>query len=137
MGKNPIKVLLADNGFRVTEARRAVLQILMNEEKPVDVALIESTLENNQIEANQVTIYRMLEAFVEKGLVTRLDFQEGKFRYELSKSKHHHAICEKCGTVADVKNCAVAEMEKDIANKHHFLVKRHALEFFGLCANCQ
>jgi len=28
-------------------------------------------------------------------------------------------------------------LEEKIKSKHKFLIKRHALEFFGLCQDCQ
>lgn len=132
-----VKKLLVNKGLRVTDARTTVLQILSSSEKPLDVAEIETQLAHQGVNANEVTIYRMLDAFVEKGLVDRLDFQEGKFRYEMAKADHHHLICDHCGTVKEVTDCSIDEMEKSIIEKQKFALHRHALEFFGLCPRCQ
>lgn len=132
-----VKEVLTSAGFRVTNARTAVLQILIKSDKPIDVVQIEKQLHKKDIGADQVTIYRMLDAFVEKGLVTRLDFHEGKFRYEFINTDHHHVICEHCGSVENVLDCSIQGMEKIIREKQKYLIKRHALEFFGLCPNCQ
>ena len=129
--------LLTGHGFRVTDARTAVLQLLALSDKPIAITDMEKYLHKNAVKADQVTIYRMVEAFTRKGMVSRLDFQEGKFRYELAKTDHHHVICEKCGSVEDVKECRIEEMEKTITKKQSYLIRRHSLEFFGLCPKCQ
>lgn len=121
----------------MTRTRKAVLEFLAYSPKPVDVVEIATQLAKKRIEVDEVTIYRMLDAFLKKGLVTRLDFHEGKFRYELVQSDHHHVICESCGIVEDVTDCSIESMEKTIVQKQKFLIKRHALEFFGLCNSCK
>jgi Fur family transcriptional regulator, ferric uptake regulator len=68
----------------------------------------------------------------------QIQFQEGKLRYELAgKEHHHHLVCENCGKIEDVLSRVIPALEEEIKNKHKFLVKRHSLEFFGLCEDCQ
>lgn len=124
-------------GLKSTRGRSEILQILKHEDTPVDVMHIQSHLIKNNLSLNQATVYRILEMFLQKGLVKRFEFQEGKFRYELSGDDHHHLICEKCGKIVDVSDCGVAALEKEIEKKKHFLVKSHSLEFYGICKNCQ
>lgn len=132
------KSILHLANLKVTHARTAVLQLLSDQDAPIDVGGIVNHLQKQRVDADKVTVYRILDAFVKKGLVERLEFGEGKFRFELSdRRKHHHLICEQCGNIEDISDCNIAILEKEIAKKKHFLVKRHALEFFGLCQNCQ
>lgn len=92
---------------------------------------------NEHDSVDKVTIYRILETFYKKDLVKRLEFGEGKYRYELAGDDHHHLICESCGKVEDISDCHISELEKEISQKKKFLVKRHQLEFFGVCSSCQ
>lgn len=131
------KITLREEGFRITSTRMAVLNLLKKSKVPLDVAYVKTQLKNKSINADQVTIYRMLDAFVEKGLINRLDFHEGKFRYELADSPHHHLICEQCGQIEDISDCPVKGFDTHIKKNKHFKVNRHALEFFGLCKKCQ
>jgi Fur family ferric uptake transcriptional regulator len=76
--------------------------------------------------------------FTEKGLTKQIQLQEGKFRYELATAaEHHHLVCTKCGDIQDISDCNIDGLEKDIEKKKKFKVTSHALEFFGLCSNCQ
>lgn len=124
--------------LRATPARIAVMKLLENTDAPVDVSMIIDYLDKQHIKTDPATAFRIVNMFLEKGLIKQISFNEGKFRYELAaKEEHHHLICDNCGRIEDISDCAIPELEKDIKKKKGFLVKRHALEFFGLCSNCQ
>ncbi len=120
-----------------TPARIAAMEFLSQVDSPVDVEQIINYLRSKSLSTNKVTVYRIIEYFYKEGIVNRLDLQEGKFRYELARSDHHHLICDNCGKIDAVSDTVIPEMEKEIQKKQNFLVKRHSLEFFGLCSNCQ
>lgn len=124
--------------LKATPARLAVMAFLEKASEPVDVSSIISNLKEQGIEADPATVFRMMNDFLEKGVTKQIRFEEGKLRYELAnKGDHHHLICESCGKIESVSDTVVPEMEEDIKKKHKFLVKRHSLEFFGLCKDCQ
>lgn len=129
--------LLQSSQLKVTAARKVALHYLEKEARPVDVEEILEHLRKHKLETDRATIYRMIDTFLDKGIIDRFEFGEGKFRYELSGSDHHHLICEQCGLVEDISDCGIDTWEKEIKKKKGFLVKRHALEFFGVCTSCQ
>lgn len=128
--------LIKTSGLKHTKGREKILQILQKEDAPVDVMHIGSHLKQEEIQLNESTLYRILESFYQKGIVDRFEFQEGKFRYELRGSDHHHLICELCGAIEDFSDCSIKTLEKEIRKKKRFIVKRHSLEFFGICRAC-
>lgn len=129
---------LRNADLKVTPARLGVLSALENADKPLDVTDLINYLEKHDIDADRVTVFRIINVLTEKGLVKPIQFNEGKLRYEhAAKADHHHFICESCGDIKDVSDCNVDSLEKDLQKKKGLLVKHHSLEFFGLCANCQ
>lgn len=128
---------LAKAGLKVTQSRIALLSLLEKHNRPVDVPHLLSDLKEKAVTADQATVYRILDAFYKKGLIDRLDFGEGKFRYEVKGKDHHHFICEKCGWIEDLSECSIQDLEKDITQKKGFLIRHHSLEFFGVCNKCQ
>lgn len=120
-------------GLRSTGARVAILDFLEQQKNPIDVLTIVKRLEE---EADQATVYRILEILTSKGLLNRLEFGEGKYRYELQKDDHHHLICQNCGSITDIEDSHTEKFEREIKNKTGFLVKSHSLEFFGICKKC-
>jgi len=124
--------------LRATPARIAIMQLLEETEAPIDVQMVIGHLAKSKIETDPATVFRIMNMFTEKGLVKQISFNEGKFRYELAnKIDHHHLICEYCGKIEDISGCAIPALEKDISKKKGFIVKRHALEFYGMCNSCQ
>lgn len=131
-----IEQILKKKGLKITPKRVHILKLFENYNSPIDVNEIVKYFTAQQIPIDEVTIYRILEILQINNLIRKIDFQEGKFRYELTGTEHHHVICEKCGLVNEVRGCELGELEKQISEKQNFLVNRHSLEFFGLCANC-
>lgn len=129
--------LLSSAGLKQTKARQALLRIFEEENRPLDVAEIIHSLKKHRISADQATVYRILDVFLQKGIIDRFEFQEGKFRYELAGIEHHHLICEVCGSIDDIADCGVSRLEKEIRRKKGFTTKYHSLEFFGICRSCQ
>lgn len=114
------------------------MELLEKTETPIDVATITDYLKKNEIKADQATVFRIINMFTQKGLTKQIQLNEGKFRYELtSKPDHHHLICQKCGTIEDISDCAVGDLEKDIEKKKNFKIVSHSLEFYGMCKDCQ
>ncbi len=124
--------------LRATPARIAIMQLLESTKEPVDAASIMDYLQKEKIATDPATVFRIMNTFTQKGITTPIQFQESKTRYELAnKEHHHHLICENCGRVEIIEDTIIPVFEKHIEEKHNFTVKRHSLEFFGLCSNCQ
>lgn len=124
-------------GLKNTSARNAVLKALKDKDKPLDIAEIQFYIGESGDKADQATVYRIINAFYKKGIVKRIEIGEGKYRYEISEEDHHHLICTECGSIQDVEDKFMADIEAGIKKNKKFLVKNHSLEFFGICQNCQ
>ncbi len=129
---------LKDVDLKITPARLGVLEALESATEPQDILSIINYLKRNKIKADKVTVFRIINALKEKGLARPIQLNEGKLRYEHSLSvDHHHFICENCSVIEDISDCHIDQLEKEINNKKGLLIKRHSLEFFGLCKLCQ
>jgi len=123
--------------LRVTPARLGVLAMLEQADMPVDVSMVTDYLKKQKISVDDVTVFRILNTFMDKGIAKPIEFNEGKLRYEYAdKPKHHHFICEKCKSIADVEGCTVEALERQIERTTGGKVTRHSLEFFGVCRRC-
>ncbi len=122
-------------GTRYTKPRKLVFEALTHFSKPVSANEINGFLENK---INLSSIYRTLDLLRKSDLVNVILFGEGKRRYELKNQDehHHHLVCESCGDVEDIE-MQEKSLLKNVEEKSKFLVKKHNLEFFGLCQECQ
>lgn len=129
--------ILRERGCKVTPARLAILNVLEKSGKPLSVEKIIHALVTKKLD--KVTIYRTLATLKECHLIRQIDFQHGHAHYELSSlGDHHHAVCVKCQTVEDVTPCNLEAMTKTALKQSGFAeITEHALEFFGVCRDCQ
>lgn len=131
------KIELNQAQLKATPARIAILKLLEKTDAPLDVSAIIEFLKNKKIKADQATVFRIISMFTDRGLTRQIQFNEGKFRYELSsKPDHHHLICQNCGAIEDISDCNISRLEKDIEKKKNFKIVSHSLEFFGICQQC-
>ena len=96
MQQKVFRTELNDAGLKATSARLAVLSFLDHTKQPLSADDIYDHLRKEHDEADRATIYRILDTFFQKGIATRLEFGEGKYRYELAGEDHHHLMCENC-----------------------------------------
>lgn len=120
-----------------TPARSAIIEFLSVSNSPVDIEEVLRYLRFKNLNTNKTTVYRNIDSMLKSGVINRLEFGEGKYRYELQKNHHHHLICTNCSLITDIEDKFTDQFEKEIRIKTGFLVKSHSLEFFGLCRRCQ
>jgi len=136
MSTNPHN-LLTDHHIRPTQHRLNILAALTGLDKPATVDQVQSWLHAHRYHPDQVTIYRNLELLAAKGLIHQVDFSDGKARYELNNTHHHHLVCRNCGQIEPVFGCVSKSLLTKIEADSGFTVTSHHLEFFGLCQHCQ
>jgi len=130
------KEILAKTGLRMTQPRLRVLEILLENHGPFSVEEIHKRARSKDVDL--ATVYRCVENFEKAGLVIRMDFRDGLYRYEFHSEKyhHHHLICLCCKKSETVEECSAKKMDR-VAEKRGFDKVFHALELFGLCPNCR
>ena len=130
-----IKQILKDSGLKITKNRLAVLVYLKEKHRPVTVEVL-----SKKLKINIVTVYRILESFVNKNIVYQTDFREGKnyFEFQNKDHHHHHITCSKCGKRESVDFCIKQkDYKKIIQNTSFAKIDSHILEFFSICKECK
>lgn len=123
--------------FRQTAPRQEVLRVFVEHSQPMTVVEVHTHLHDRRI--NLATVYRAIHLFRQLGLLIAADHVAGGQRFELSddqRAHHHHLICERCGCVTDFEGCDIAAFERKIRKQTKFQIRRHELQFFGLCSTC-
>jgi len=138
---NPVSILAAlkAGGGRTTRVRTAVVESFAAERVPLTAMQLASTVAERGIDANKTTLYREIAHLLAKGVLQEVRLGDRAVRYELKDDgHHHHVVCMKCDAVVDVDlERDLDAQEKRIAKETGFLLIRHSLEFFGLCASCR
>lgn len=134
---------LQERQHKMTPQRQSILQIFLDRPgEHLSAEDVHGILRDNQDSFGLATVYRSLELLTELGLLTKLEFGDGRSRYELNTTdpaahNHHHLICLGCGEVTEFNDDLLEELERDILQKSGFKVIDHQTKFFGFCAKCR
>lgn len=136
------KKQLHESGFKLTPQREATLLVLLENEKDhLSAEEIYFLVKQKNSEIGLATVYRTLDILTELKIVDKISFDDGLARYDLRKEGakhfHHHLLCLECGTIEEIEDDLLGEVEQIVEGKYHFLVKDHRLTFHGICQNCQ
>lgn len=83
------------------------------------------------------TVYRNLKILTESGEALELSYGSSYSRFDGTASNHYHFVCERCGRVDDVPLPVDEEKDRQVEQLMGVKVRRHRLEFYGLCAGCR
>jgi len=136
-----VSTLLRSAGQRYTGSRRAVVDVLADEGRPMTLPEILA----RQPDLAQSSAYRNLAELEQAGVVRRIITSDEHSHFELAEDltghHHHHLICRDCGAVTDF--AVPADLEKQIdrsasavARKYGFVVDAHRLDLVGRCMDC-
>ena len=130
---------LESGGKKLTKLRRALIHIFSRRQQPLLLEEVGRLLHDRLIKVHRTTLYRELVFLEEKKIIVRVNFDDGKIRYEFAeRGHHHHAVCLKCKKIEDVEvDDSDDKLESFIKTKNNFVITHHTLEFFGVCGECK
>jgi Fe2+ or Zn2+ uptake regulation protein len=129
---------LDDAGYRLTEPRRVVAEMIAERDGHFTAADLVGQARRHHRGLGRATIFRALDVFTSLHLVERVDLPGGDHAYVACEpAHHHHAICTTCGRSLDVEDLGLSDVLGEIGRRSGFRVTAHRLEIFGLCAACQ
>ena len=137
-----IKKLLHSSSYKLTPQREATVRVLLeNEEEHLSVEDVYRLVKEKYPEIGLATVYRTLELLTELKIVDKVNFGDGVARYDLRKEGenhfHHHLVCIECGSVEEIQEDLLDDVEEIVEERWHFIVKDHRLTFHGICRECQ
>lgn len=127
-------------GIKWTKQRKNVYTVLREAAEPLTAVQIyhlsEKLAEGGEYALS--TIYRILAAFEEKGLVSKTAWMgDGTVVYELDRGEHtHYAVCLECHKRIALQSCPFAHVHLD-RETDGFTVTGHKLELYGYCKDCR
>lgn len=82
------------------------------------------------------TIYKNMNAMIEKIFVQEVKIPNEKSVYELTKENHAHFVCDCCKKIEDVQIDST-NLLKQVQSSLHYTINSASLIFNGVCSSCQ
>ncbi len=121
-----------DQGLRMTAQRRVIASVLdMSRDHP-DVEELHARAATRDAAISLATVYRTVKTLEEAGILEKVDFGDGRARYEDAERDHHdHLIDMESGQVIEFVEAEIEELQERIAAKLGYELLGHRLELYG------
>jgi len=120
-------------GLRMTEQRRTIATVLQESTDHPDVEELYARASARDSGISLATVYRTVKLFEEAGILDKLEFGDGRARYEDAEREHHdHLIDISSGEVIEFVDPEIEALQEKIAEKLGFQLKGHRLELYGV-----
>ncbi|MCH2094218.1 MAG: transcriptional repressor [Rhodobacteraceae bacterium] len=120
-------------GLRMTGQRRTIAKVLEASKDHPDVEELHVRAAEVDARISIATVYRTVKLFEEAGIIDRLEFGDGRARYEDAEREHHdHLIDMNSGEVIEFVDPEIEALQEKIAKKLGYRLKGHRMELFGV-----
>ncbi len=120
-------------GLRMTGQRRVIAETLESSKDHPDVEELFARASARDPNISIATVYRTVKLFDEAGILERVEFGDGRARYEDAEREHHdHLIDMNTGQVIEFVDPEIEALQEKIAKKLGYKLKGHKLELYGV-----
>lgn len=137
-----IRQKFQEKQYKLTPQRKIILEAFVDhQDEHLSAEDVHTIVRQHSSEIGLATVYRTLELFSELEVLQKMDFGDGRSRYEINEKTtphhHHHLICLTCNKVKEFEDDLLETLETVISRKSNFLIVDHQVKFYGYCQECQ
>lgn len=119
--------------LRMTSQRKIIAQVLEDTADHPDVEELYTRASKIDPTISIATVYRTVKLFDEAGILDKLEFGDGRARYEDAERDHHdHLIDINSGSVIEFVDSDIEKLQETIADKLGYKLMGHKLELYGV-----
>ena len=119
-----------------TRPRLAVLSVLRELGGHHSVDGLVALLGHRGMRVTRMTVYNVVAALWEAGLLMRADAGPGRALYEAGDIWHHHFVCRRCGEVFDLPCVVGGKPCIEVTSERIGRLDEAQIIFRGLCSQC-
>jgi Fe2+ or Zn2+ uptake regulation protein len=129
---------LHTNGYRLTEARRAVVDTVARSTRAMTPVQVYDRARKTYPALGLVSVYRTLDKLEELHLVQRVHQPQGCQAFIAAGHGHQHMLlCQRCGRVTFFEGDDLQKLIGRLSIRTGYEITEHWLQLFGLCASCK
>lgn len=123
---------LEAQGLRMTDQRRTIAHVIEQASDHPDVEELHARANALDSRISLATVYRTVKLLEEMGILDRLEFGDGRARFEDSQRDHHdHLIDMDTGEVIEFCDPEIEALQEKIARRLGYHLHGHRLELLG------
>jgi Fur family transcriptional regulator, peroxide stress response regulator len=124
-------------GRALTRQRQAVLDAVRESEGHLTAQEIYEAARRHLPTISLASVYNSLKYLTERGLVGEITLGKNASRYDRTTGRHDHAVCSRCGRLADFDLAEAVNLLRAAARRSKFKPESIHLTLVGVCPDCQ
>lgn len=129
---------LRGSGYKVTNARRTVLEVLLEMEGHVTSSDVLEAVAEADARIGRASVFRTLDLLTQLNIIrpTYVDTSATPQYVMMPDGHHHHVICTNCSRVIEFDDCGLSQLQKRLESEYSLTITGHLLEFYAICKEC-
>ena len=126
-------------GSRRSTKRELIVDVFLGQEGHLSADDLFDLIRSSDQKISRATVYRTLQWMVEAGIARKVDFGEGRFRFEHSyrHPRHFHLICKTCNRSFEFLSSDIEVLIEEIAFARKFASRQSVVQIYGTCEECK
>jgi Fur family ferric uptake transcriptional regulator len=126
-------------GGKRSSKRDFIVNVFLRQEGHLSAEDLVDLIRREDHKISRATIYRTLHWMVEAGIARKVDFGEGRFRFEHSyrHPRHFHLICKTCNRSSEFLSSDIEVLLEEVAAARNFTARQSVLQIYGTCEACR
>jgi Fur family ferric uptake transcriptional regulator len=130
---------LRSAGGRRSSKRDLIVNVFLEQEGHLSADDLFDLVRKRDAHIGRATVYRTLQWMLDAGVARKVDFGEGRFRFEHSfrHPRHFHLICKTCNRSFEFLSSDIELFIEEIAAERGFSPSQSVLQVYGTCEACR
>ncbi len=126
-------------GTKRSGKRDQIVNTFLRQEGHLSADDLVEVIKREDHRISRATVYRTLQWMVAAGIARKVDFGEGRFRFEHSyrHPRHYHLICKTCNRSFEFLSSDIEALVEEVAAARGFTARQSVVQIYGTCEACQ
>jgi Fur family ferric uptake transcriptional regulator len=125
-------------GTKRSSKRDLIVNAFLKQEGHLSADDLVDLIKREDHRISRATVYRTLQWMEEAGIARKVDFGEGRFRFEHSyrHPRHFHLICKTCNRSYEFLSSDIEQLVEEVAAARAFTARQTVVQIYGTCEAC-
>jgi Fur family ferric uptake transcriptional regulator len=139
MASLPDLTKLKPAGGKRSSKREQIVNVFLRQEGHLSADDLVDLIRSDDHRISRATVYRTLQWMVDAGIARKVDFGEGRFRFEHSyrQPRHFHLICKTCSRSFEFLSSDIEGLIEEISSARSFTATQSVVQIYGQCEECR
>ena len=130
---------LKPSGGKRSSKREQIVNVFLRQEGHLSADDLVDLIRREDHRISRATVYRTLQWMVDAGIARKVDFGEGRFRFEHSyrHPRHFHLICKNCHRSFEFLSSDIEGIVEEVSAARNFAAAQSVVQIYGTCEECR